>query len=151
MITGPRKRPYFYGDYMDYIKTFRAAGEPTIAAPIYLCEEARESLANWLHYDSAEQMHKELKQEIEENDRFEFIAVDNNGKHRAMMIIYAHYDPHWGKHIFTRFAFSKEPGALTEGYKWIREIAKSLNVNGYLITRQVAANKILSTFKELAR
>ncbi|HID4300466.1 TPA: hypothetical protein ACXEZB_004388 [Escherichia coli] len=134
---------------MEYIKTFRKAGEPTAAAPLYLCQEARSNLANWLHYETAEQMHTELNQEIQENDRFEYLAIDDAGKLRAMMVIYPHYDPHWGDHLFTRFSFSAEPGALSGGYRWMKDIAKLLKYKGYLITRQVSDSRIISDYKRL--
>lgn len=134
---------------MEFIKAFRKAGEPTAAAPLYLCEETREKLSNWQRLP-VEQMQAEIVNDIQANDRYEYLAIDEAGKLRAMMVLYVDYDPHYGSAIYTRYAFSAEPRALTGGYKWMKEIAKSLNLNGYLITRQISPNKIINIFKGLS-
>jgi len=130
---------------MEYQKVFRKAGQPTAAAPLYLCQETRERLDNWQRLP-VEQMQAEIVNDIVSNDRFEFLAVDEAGKLRAMMVLYVDYDPHFGSVIYTRFAFSAEKQALFQGYKWMKEIAKSLNLNGFITTRQIAKNKIVETF-----
>ncbi|EAN5684234.1 hypothetical protein EI675_20615 [Salmonella enterica] len=130
---------------MEYLKVFREAGQPTAAAPLYLCQETRERLANWQRLP-VEQMQAEIVSEIESNDRYEFLAVDEAGKLRAMLVLYVDYDPHFGSVIYTRYAFSAEKQALIQGYKWMKELAKSLNLNGFITTRQIAKNKIIETF-----
>lgn len=134
---------------MEYIKAYRTAGQPTAAAPLYLCSETRERLTNWQRLP-VEEMQKEIVNDVVSNDRYEFLAVDETGKLRAMMVLYVDYDPHYGSVIYTRYAFSSEPGLLTGAYKWMKEIAKLLNLNGFIVTRQLSANKITNTFKELA-
>ncbi|EKR4225023.1 hypothetical protein P8G24_004694 [Salmonella enterica] len=133
---------------MDYLKVYRKAGEPTAAAPIYLCEETRNKLANWQRLP-LEQMQQEIVNDIVSNDRYEFLAVDEAGKLRAMMVLYVDYDPHYGSVIYTRFAFSAEKQALTQGYKWMKEIAKALNLNGFITTRQLSDDKIINKFNRL--
>ncbi|EGJ4116066.1 hypothetical protein IHX65_004872 [Salmonella enterica] len=132
---------------MEYLKVFRNAGEPTAAAPLYLCQQTREKLTNWQRLP-VEQMQQEIVNDIVSNDRYEFLAVDA-GELRAMMVLYVDYDPHYGSVIYTRFAFSTEPQLLTDGYKWMKEIAKSLNLNGFITTRQIAPNKITNKFNEV--
>ncbi|PNO65043.1 GNAT family protein [Serratia marcescens] len=133
---------------MEYLKIFRAAGEATASAPLYLCQETQDQLMNWQRLP-VEQMQAEIVNDIQANDRFEFLAIDDAGKLRAMMVLYVDYDPHYGSVIYTRYAFSAEPQALTQGYRWMKQLAKSLNLNGFIITRQIAANKIVSKFNEL--
>lgn len=133
---------------MDYLKIYREAGQATAAAPLYLCQETRERLTNWQRLP-VEQMQAEIIADIEANDRFEFLVVDEAGKLRAMMVLYVDYDPHYGNVIYTRYAFSADKGLLASGYKWMKEIAKSLNLNGFIITRQLSANEIVNKFKEL--
>ncbi|EIZ5832160.1 hypothetical protein MPS38_003056 [Salmonella enterica] len=133
---------------MDYLKVYRKSGEPTAAAPIYLCEETRNKLANWQRLP-LEQMQQEIVNDIVSNDRYEFLAVDEAGKLRAMMVLYVDYDPHYGSVIYTRFAFSAEKQALTQGYKWMKEIAKALNLNGFITTRQLSDDKIINKFNRL--
>ncbi|EEH7943827.1 hypothetical protein G3O90_004539 [Salmonella enterica] len=132
---------------MEYLKIFREAGQPTAAAPLYLCQETRERLTNWQRLP-VEQMQAEIVNDIQSNNRYEFLAVDA-GKLRAMMVLYVDYDPHYGRVIYTRYAFSSEPQALTQGYRWMKQLAKSLNLDGFIITRQVAPNKIINNFKGL--
>ncbi|EEJ8200201.1 hypothetical protein GTR53_003643 [Salmonella enterica] len=133
---------------MEYLKVFREAGQPTAAAPLYLCQETRERLTNWQRLP-VEQMQAEIVNDIQSNDRYEFLAIDDAGKLRAMMVLYVDYDPHYGSFIYTRFAFSAENQALTQGYKWMKELAKSLNLNGFITTRQIAYNKITNKFNRL--
>ncbi|ECW3055619.1 hypothetical protein F3W96_19715 [Salmonella enterica] len=133
---------------MQIIKAFRAAGEPTAAAPLYLCQETRERLTNWQRLPM-EQMQQEIVNDIVSSDRYEFLAVDEAGKLRAMMVLYVDYDPHYGSVIYTRYAFSSEPGLLASGYRWMKQIAKSLKLNGFVITRQLSANEIINKFNEV--
>ncbi|EHE2320728.1 hypothetical protein JNE51_004438 [Salmonella enterica] len=133
---------------MEVIKAYREAGQPTAAAPLYLCAETREKLSNWQRLP-VEQMQQEITADIEANDRFEYLVIDEAGKLRAMMVLYVDYDPHYGSVIYTRYAFSTEAGALSGGYKWMKEIAKSLKLNGFIITRQISPNKIINSFKGL--
>ncbi|EGH3087057.1 hypothetical protein IEA35_004591 [Salmonella enterica] len=132
---------------MEYLKVYREAGQPTAAAPLYLCQETREQLTNWQRLP-VEQMQAEIVNDIQSNNRYEFLAVDA-GKLRAMMVLYVDYDPHYGRVIYTRYAFSSEPQALTQGYRWMKQLAKSLNLDGFIITRQLAPNKIINKFNDL--
>ncbi|EIE0653056.1 hypothetical protein LCU68_003987 [Salmonella enterica] len=133
---------------MEYLKVFREAGQPTAAAPLYLCQETRERLANWQRLP-VEQMQAEIVSEIESNDRYEFLAVDEAGKLRAMMVLYVDYDPHYGKVIYTRYAFSAVEQLLTNGYRWMKELAQELKLDGFVTTRQEAPNKIVNKFNKL--
>lgn len=132
---------------MEFIKIYREAGEPTAAAPLYLCQQTRERLANWQRLP-VEQMQAEIIEDIQSNNRYEFLAVEA-GQVKAMMVLYVDYDPHYGRVIYTRYAFSSEPQALTQGYRWMKQLAKSLNLDGFIITRQLAPNKIINNFKGL--
>lgn len=129
---------------MEYLKVFREAGQPTAAAPLYLCQETRERLTNWQRLP-VEQMQAEIVNDIQSNNRYEFLAVDA-GKLRAMMVLYVDYDPHYGRVIYTRYAFSSEPQALIQGYRWMKQLAKSLNLDGFIITRQISDNQIVNRF-----
>ncbi|EDR5805982.1 hypothetical protein ATY61_004618 [Salmonella enterica subsp. enterica serovar Saintpaul] len=133
---------------MEFIKIYREAGEPTAAAPLYLCQQTRERLTNWQRLP-VEQMQAEIIEDIQSNNRYEFLAVEA-GQVKAMMVLYVDYDPHYGRVIYTRYAFSSEPQALTQGYRWMKQLAKSLNLDGFIITRQLAPNKIINNFKGLS-
>lgn len=132
---------------MEYLKVYREAGQPTAAAPLYLCQETRERLTNWQRLP-VEQMQAEIVNDIQSNNRYEFLAVDA-GKLRAMMVLYVDYDPHYGRVIYTRYAFSSEPQALTQGYKWMKELGKELKLDGFITTRQESPNKIINKFNSL--
>lgn len=133
---------------MEFIKIYREAGEPTAAAPLYLCQQTRERLTNWQRLP-VEQMQAEIIEDIQSNNRYEFLAVEA-GQVKAMMVLYVDYDPHYGRVIYTRYAFSSEPQALTQGYRWMKQLAKSLNLDGFIITRQLAPNKIINNFNGLS-
>lgn len=94
-------------------------------------------------------MQAEIIEDIQSNNRYEFLAVEA-GQVKAMMVLYVDYDPHYGRVIYTRYAFSSEPQALTQGYRWMKQLAKSLNLDGFIITRQLAPNKIINNFKGLS-
>ncbi|EGI0196856.1 hypothetical protein IFY90_004259 [Salmonella enterica] len=130
---------------MEYMKFYREAGKPTIAAPIYLCEKAREQLENWQRLP-VEQMQAEIKESIESLDRFEFLAVDE-GQIKAMMIIAPDYDPHFGSYLATKYSFSPNNKCLFKGYRWMKKIAKMLELDGVLISRQISGDSIIKTFK----
>ncbi|EEO8179068.1 hypothetical protein G7D34_003699 [Salmonella enterica] len=130
---------------MEYIKAARKAGEPTISAPLELCQITRERLSNWQRLP-VEMMQEEITNDIESLDRFEFIAHDN-GKIKAMLIATVEENPHYGTFLLTRYAFSAEPNTLTAGYRWLFKLAKVLNYDGVLYTRQLSGNKILQVFK----
>ncbi|EHT3579228.1 hypothetical protein KXY27_004547 [Salmonella enterica] len=132
---------------MEYIKVFKEAGQPTVAAPIYLCEKARQQLANWQRLP-VEQMQAEIVNEIESCNRFEFLAVDE-GQIKAMMIITPEYDPHFGGFLMTRYTFSPDNQTLTPGYRWAIKVAKSLILDGVMFSRQTEPYKIINQFKRL--
>ncbi|EGJ3141396.1 hypothetical protein IGV50_004420 [Salmonella enterica subsp. enterica serovar Newport] len=132
---------------MEYLKVFKQAGEPTIAAPIYLCEKARDQLANWQRLP-VEQMQAEIVNDIEACDRFEFLAIDE-GQIKAMMIITPEYNAHWGNFLMTRYTYSPDKQTVTPGYRWMIKIAKRLNLDGVLFSRQIEPNKIINQFKGL--
>lgn len=133
---------------MKYLKAFRKAGEPTIAAPVYLCSETRASLASWQRYHTAEDMSREISADIEALDRFEFIAIDEDNKVRAMLIATQEENPHHGDFILTRYAFSAEPNILTAGYRWLFKLSKLLDLDGTLYTKRVNDNETLYRFKK---
>lgn len=137
----------YFGGYMEVIKAFRKAGEFTRAAPLELCQITRERLTNWQRLP-VEKMQAEIVRDIESLDRFEYLVTDRD-QVVAMMVLDIDDNPHYGRFIYTRYAFSAEDQALAGGYKWMKEIAKTLNLNGYLITRQLSPNKIINKFKGL--
>ena len=130
------------------IKLFKKAVEPTDSIPLYLCQQTRESLKLWQRVP-VEQMQQELRDDIEQLNRFEFLSIGPAGEVKAMMIIDSDRNPHYGSYLYPRYAFSTERGALKEAYKWIKELAKRLDYNGYLITRQTGEFEITSKFKRL--
>ncbi|EFU5167495.1 hypothetical protein HT819_003902 [Salmonella enterica] len=134
---------------MEFIKIYRKAGEPTAAAPLYLCQQTRERLSNWQRLP-VEQMQAEIVNDIQSNNRYEFLAIESE-QVKAMMVLYVDYDPHYGRVIYTRYAFSSEPQALTQGYRWMNQLAKSLNLDGFIITRQIEPNKIINKFNSLQK
>lgn len=93
-------------------------------------------------------MQAEIINDIESIDRFEYLVIDRD-QVVAMMVLEVQDNPHYGRFIYTRYAFSSEDQALIGGYKWMKEIAKALNLNGYLVTRQITPNKIINKFKGL--
>lgn len=123
---------------MKCYKLFREAGEPTFTIPLYLCQETREKLPGlWKRQPTVELMREELRQSIEALDRYEYLVLDDTGKLRAMMVIDSHYNPHYGKHLYTAYSFSTEPGLLAGGYRWMIELGKGLDCDGVKLSRQV--------------
>ncbi|EAQ0496837.1 hypothetical protein CTP45_07820 [Salmonella enterica] len=120
------------------IKLFRKAGEPTAAVPLYLCQSTRENLKLWQRHKTVEKMQQELAKEIESFDRWEFLALDEAGKVKAMLIIGKHRNAHFGYHLYISHAFSTEAGALTPGFRWVKELAKALRCDGYKLSRQTS-------------
>lgn len=113
---------------MDYIKVFRKAGQPTAAAPLYLCEQARQSLSIW-NEQPLNEIYERVNRQLTEIDRYEFLAIED-GLIKGMMIICIEPEElHTGKDIlYTKLAFSTVPGVLTEGYRQMRKLAKELNI-----------------------
>lgn len=113
---------------MDYIKVFRKAGQPTAAAPLYLCKQAQEALTIW-NEQPLETIYERVNRQLSEIDRYEFLALDN-GIIKGMMIICIEPEElHTGQDIlYTKLAFSTVPGVLTEGYRQMRRLAKELNI-----------------------
>ncbi|EEO4819393.1 hypothetical protein G6K72_000828 [Salmonella enterica subsp. enterica serovar Rubislaw] len=130
------------------IKRFCKAGEETAAIPLYLCQQTRERLKMWQRLP-VEEMREELRQDIEQLNRFEFLALDDAGTLKAMMIIDADYNPHYGSYLYPRYAFSTDKGRLIEGYQWLKELTRSLKYDGYVISRQTGEYEITSKFKRL--
>lgn len=135
---------------MNYIKTFKRAGELTDCLPIQLCEQARNSLKIW-QYTSLEEMRERLRLDIESLNRFEYRAIDDAGNVKAMMIIDVHEnEPHTGHDIlYTKFSFSTEPGALAPAYKWLIQLAKLYGFKFIMTTRQTGPLEIVSKIKEI--
>ncbi|END3518140.1 hypothetical protein ABFK60_001222 [Escherichia coli O13/129/135:H4] len=125
------------------IKLFRKAGEPTLSIPLYLCQQTREQLPElWERLPTVEAMREDLRQDIEANDRFEYLSIGPAGEVQAMMIIIANYNPHYGSYLAPSYAFSTQPGSLTGGYRWMKQLAKALKYDSYLITRQLEHGEI---------
>ncbi|EBV2055756.1 hypothetical protein EWD52_23460 [Salmonella enterica subsp. enterica serovar Braenderup] len=132
---------------MKYIKAFRKAGEPTAAAPLYLCEIVYNSLKSWQHYHTVEDMSREISADIEALDRFEFLAIDEDNQVRAMLIATQEENPHHGDLLFTRYAFSAEPQTLAAGYRWLFKLSKLLDLNGTLYTKRIDDRDTIYRFK----
>ncbi len=125
------------------IKLIRKAGEPTASIPLYLCQQTREQLPElWERLPTVEAMREDLRQDIEACDRFEYLVFDEAETLKAMMIIIANYNPHYGSYLAPAYAFSTEPGSLSGGYRWMKQLAKTLNYDSYLITRQIDKDTI---------
>lgn len=82
-------------------------------------------------------MQQELRQDIERLDHFEFLVLDDSGTLKAMMIIDSGNNPHYGKYFYPRYSISTEKGLLIDGYKWLKELTKIFDYDGYFITRQI--------------
>ncbi|EDI8735804.1 hypothetical protein GEM21_05425 [Salmonella enterica] len=130
------------------ITLFRKAGEPTETIPPYLCQQARERLKIWQRLP-VRQMREELRQDIEQLNRFEILEVDPFGLVLAMMVIDSDYNPHYGSYLYPRYSFSTENGLLSKGYQWLKQISKALNYDGFLITRQIDDFNFIHKFKRL--
>ncbi|EPV4171465.1 hypothetical protein ACV5Z5_004663 [Salmonella enterica subsp. enterica] len=113
---------------MEYIRSFRRAGEPTAAAPLELCIQAKQQLSIWRDQPLIK-MHDRINRQITERDRFEFLAVEGE-KVKAMMIICIEPEEiHTGEDcLYTMLAFSPEPGFLKEGYKAMKQLARDLKI-----------------------
>lgn len=137
------------GSTVEYKGMFKRAGEPTDSLDLSLVKSARDTLSIW-QYTSLDEMYSRLKNDIESIDRWEFQAIEN-GEMVAMMII-DRYDnePHTGYDIlYTKFAFSRNTGALRHGYKWMKSIAKVLGIKFIVTTRQTGARKIEYNYHEI--
>lgn len=135
---------------MKFIKEFKLAGEPSKSIPLYLCEQARNSLSIW-KYKSLDEMQARLKDEIESINRCEFRCEDDNGNVKAMMIFEVWEDePHTGHDVLMiKFAFSTDKGLLTKGYRFMKDVAKSLKIKFLLISRQTGPLEITHKFIEI--
>ena len=134
---------------MKHIKLFRKAGEPTYTIPLSLCQHTRERLKLWQRLP-LEDMHRELKQDIESLDRFEYLVMDDAGELQAMMVIDSDHNPHYGNYLYSRYSFSTENNLLSDGYKWMKQLCKSLSFDGLLLTRHTGTYEITSRFKPLS-
>lgn len=113
---------------MEYIKMFRKAGEPTAAAPLYLCEQAKQSLSIWSD-QPVSVIYERVNRQVSEIDRYEFLAIED-GLIKGMMILCIEPEEiHTGKDVlYTKLAFSTVPGALREGYRSMKRLAREINV-----------------------
>lgn len=123
-------------------KLLRKAGEPTASIPLYLCQQTQEALPEMWGRLPLEAMREELRQDIEPRDRFEYLVSDDAGTIRAMMIIALDYTPHYGSYLAPLYAFSTDKGALSGAWRWMKQLAKALKCDNYLITRQISENEI---------
>lgn len=124
-------------------KTLRKAGEPTASIPLYLCQQTREQLPElWERLPTVEAMREDLRQDIEPRDRFEYLVSDDAGTIKAMMIIALDYNPHYGSYLAPLYAFSADKGALSGAWRWMKQLAKCLKCDNYLITRQISGGEI---------
>ena len=123
-------------------KLLRKAGEPTASIPLYLCQQTQEALPEMWGRLPVEEMREELRQDIEPRDRFEYLVSDDAGTIKAMMIIALDYNPHYGSYLAPLYAFSADKGALSGAWRWMKQLAKLLNCDHYLITRQVSEDEI---------
>ncbi|EBW2292205.1 hypothetical protein DFV88_24795 [Salmonella enterica subsp. enterica serovar Newport] len=135
---------------MKFIKAFRKAGEPTAAVPLYLCKQTRDQLAIWQH-TSLKEMGARLKRQIEEMDRYEYLAVDEAGTIKAMMIIdWMDEETHTGGSVmFTKLAFSTEPGLLNGGYRYMLDIARNRGIDFIMTSRQVGPMEITHKLRKV--
>lgn len=134
---------------MYYMKEFKKAGEPSNCIPDYLIEQCYKSLPIW-RYKTLEEMKTRLTKQIEGIDRLEFTAWDN-GKVIAMMVIdELPEETHTGyPMLYTMLSFSTVKGALSEGYKWLFKIAKSMGYRFVNVTRQIGPMEINNKIREL--
>lgn len=139
---------------MEFIKEVKRAGEPTYSIPLELCTEAYNQLDIWKLYESPEMMQQGLRESIEGVNRFEYRATDEAGNIIAMMIISdSQRMAHAGNKniLYTMYSFSTQKGALTEGYKWLKELAKRYGFPLIMITRQTGPMSIQHTLREVAQ
>ena len=130
------------------IKIHRKAGESTFAVPLNICQNAADRIEMWRRVP-VEQMQQELKEEIEQLDRWEYLVTDDMGTLIAMMVIDTDKNPHYGSYLYPRYAIATENNLLSAGYQWMKQLAKSLNHNGFLITRTTGDYEITHRFKRL--
>ncbi|EHY6648638.1 hypothetical protein K4M64_004536 [Salmonella enterica] len=135
---------------MNYLKLIKKAGEPTLAIPPHLVKLARDNLKIW-QYTTLEETQARLKERIEELDRFEYLAIDDAGIIQAMMIITMFpQEDHLGHDIlYTKFSFSSDEGLLTNGYRWLIELAKLMKFRFIMTTRQTGPLEITHKIHEL--
>ncbi|EGN4266590.1 hypothetical protein IHZ75_004392 [Salmonella enterica] len=124
------------------IKTLKKSGEPTASIPFYLVEQTRQTLPGMWKRLSLEDTREELRQDIEARDRFEYLVTDNTGNLKAMMIIALDYNPHYGSYLSSLYAFSSETGLLSGAWRWMKQLAKALKCDSFLITRQISEDEI---------
>ena len=123
---------------------FRKAGEPTASIPLYLVEQTRQALPEMWQRLTLEETQEDLRQDIEPRDRFEYLVSDDAGTIKAMMIIALDYNPHYGSYLAPLYAFSVDKGALSGAWRWMKQLAKALKCDNYLITRQVTEDEIIT-------
>ncbi|EDR9150318.1 hypothetical protein BSY48_004426 [Salmonella enterica subsp. enterica serovar Agbeni] len=135
---------------MEFIKIFRKAGEPTAAVPLYLCKQTRDKLAIWQH-TSLQEMQARLQRQITEMDRYEYLAIDEAGTIKAMMIIdWLEDETHTGGNVvYTKLAFSTEPGLLSNGYKFMKQIGRERGCDFIMTTRQIGPMEITHRIRKL--
>ncbi|EDX4100272.1 hypothetical protein B9R80_002408 [Salmonella enterica] len=135
---------------MEFIKVYKKAGEPTAAVPLYLCKQARDSLAIWQH-TSLQEMQDRLKRQIEEIDRYEFLAVDEANTIKAVIIVdWYDDDLHTGGSVvYPLFAFSTVPGLLSDGYQFMKQIGKERGCDFMMLTRQIGPMEITHKIRKL--
>ncbi|EBS6328149.1 hypothetical protein FBR42_13780 [Salmonella enterica subsp. enterica serovar Hull] len=127
---------------MPITRIYRKAEEPTASIPLYLCQQTQEALPDMWGRLPVEAMREELRQDIEARDRFEYLVSDEAGNVVAMMIIALDYTPHYGSYLAPLYAFSTEKGALSGAWRWMKQLAKCLKCDCYLITRQTGDSEI---------
>lgn len=131
-------------------KAFLKVGEPTTCGDLDFMQQVHDNLELFSH-KPAEHIQERMIQLFESNHRYEYTARDSNtGKLLALMVITADdNDYHCGDVcLVVEMACSFQPGILSAGYRWVRELAKHHGINWIRYTR-TEGNKISMDYKKL--
>ncbi|MCS5737183.1 hypothetical protein, partial [Herbiconiux daphne] len=121
---------------MKISKQFKEVGEPTDCADLDFCKAVQDMLPIWRH-TSPEKMQDRMQRLFESQNRFEFHAIDDEGRTAAIMVITCDdEEAHIGEPVLIPvMACSLQPGLLTGAYRWLFQIAREYGINWIYTTK----------------
>lgn len=136
---------------MKVTKQFLEVGEPTTCADIEFCKEVQAMLPIWRH-TTPEQMKDRMTRLFESNNRFEYHAIDDEGRTLAIMVITCDDDEaHIGAPVLIpQMACSLVPGLLTGAYRWLYQIAREYGID-WVLTSKTENHTITTTYKNISK
>lgn len=113
------------------------AGEPTACANIDFINEAAKAVTMTDHFPTPEARQAHYQRYFEMFDRWEWLNLDEEGNTIALMVLAVDpYDGHKGEPVLHDLTSnSLKPGALTAGYRYMRELAREQGINWIYLAR----------------